>query len=59
MNKQFHVHNEIIIIINFRYTVEPLLKDSTNKGHHIYLPTKDTFYIKAPKIDFLIVLIHF
>ena len=25
-------------------TVEPLLKDSPNKGHHInYLPTKDTF----------------
>ena len=27
----------------FGYTVEPLLKDSPNKGHHInYLPTKDT-----------------
>ena len=29
-----------------RYTVEPLLKDSLNKGHHInyvYLHTKDTF----------------
>ena len=26
-------------------TVEPLLKDSLNKGHHInYLPTKDTFW---------------
>ena len=38
------------------YTVEPLLKDSPNKGHHInYLPT----LFKAPKIDFPIVLIHF
>ena len=28
----------------FDATVEPLLKDSPNKGHHInYLPTKDTF----------------
>ena len=26
------------------FTVEPLLKDSPNKGHHInYLSTKDTF----------------
>ena len=29
---------------DIKYTVEPLLKDSPNKGHHInYLPTKDTF----------------
>ena len=34
-NKQNH---------NTGTTVEPLLKDSPNKGHHInYLPTKDTF----------------
>ena len=33
------VHNRVHCI-----TVEPLLKDSLNKGHHInYLPTKDTF----------------
>ena len=39
-------------------TLEPLLKDSPNKGHHInYLPTKTLS--KAPIVDFPIVLIHF
>ena len=48
----------VCIYENTQYTVEPLSKDSPNKGHHInYFPTKDTF--KAPQIDFPIVLILF
>ena len=40
------------------YTVEPLLKDTPNEGHHRnYLLKKDTS--KAPKIDFPILPIHF
>ena len=38
---------ELTYVVNsYKYctTVEPILKDSPNKGHHInYLPTKDTF----------------
>ena len=41
------------------HTVEPLLKDTPNKGQHINdLPTKDTLY-KVPNVDFPTVLIHF
>ena len=38
-------HTAICTVCTYICTVEPLLKDSPNKGHHRnYLPTKDTLY---------------
>ena len=38
--------------------VEPLLKDTLNRGHHRkYLSTKD--HLEAPEIDYPMFVIHF